>query len=275
MTNPFLVSAAVFDSVMGTCDFSYSNNCVYVNSADNEFSWIQETITTTVNNFTTGQDTALDIPGHKSLSFPKNADFVVDLGTTKSVDVFKSTLITVPLQLGSNAGSTKRRSLVVSSPILRHQVHQLSRRSGNAKTTKTTIIVLSPTRVVSNQLFEVGAFIKHSSNNYIKFTFTASQGLGYVLVVYAHCLPDPPGHLDQVGSIDPVGQHKTFTISALSSSGSHTVCLNLRDSVSCHNFAMRFSASILHLKTQSARMTFTPKGVYYSAAEAGCRGINY
>ena len=266
-------SAAVYDSAPGVCDFSYGSNCVYINSAANVYEWNKETTTTYI---------TTDLPSfHNGRCIAGFYD-----GVHASADVPNPIVNKEPLpkfSLGSGIARRRRGTAQVElahfkkstdrQPNLdrvRRSCFRIAGKNVGVTPTKSTSTVLTANKVVSNEVFEVGKFVKHVSNSYIKFTFTASEGLGYYFYCYAHCLPDPLGILDQVGSVEESRSHETFRLFSTSSVGSHTVCLNLKDSVGCGEFAMRFSATILHLSSQAARLSFTPKGVYSSLAQAGC-----
>ena len=248
---------------------------MYVNSAANKYEWTKETTTTYLTNYVSSGVSCVTISQLAYSSLKANT-----LTNNQGSQIEKEALPKISLGSGT---SRKRRGV----PQVEHYTGTTDRQpsldrvrrscfttgtGGNVEITqlKSTSAVLIANTVVSNEVFEVGKFVKHVSNSYIKFTFTASEGLGYYFYCYAHCLPDPPGTLDQVGSVEESRSHETFRLFSIRSSGSHTVCLNLKDSVECEEFAMRFSATILHLASQSARLSFTPKGVYSSLADAGC-----
>ena len=235
------------------------------------FQWVKETKTTTTKTF--------------SGSCYKGIVSNSPVSTTES-NLKRTPLPTISMGFPSKSIVKKKQTEEAkdsAKPVIKHPVRRLSRlptlscankgiRVNKITTTRSTASVLAVSQTVSNQVFEVGPFLKGAINAYIKFSFAASNSLAYHLYVYAHCLPDPPGHLDQVGSLDPRLNHKAFQIFAVASSGSHTVCLNLRDTVGCNSFAMRFSATILHLTTASALLVFTPRGVHRSVAHALCPG---
>ena len=272
----------MFDERNSYCDFSYKRKCIYVNEVNNTVGWIQETIIS--KHYLQQNNSEIALAPEDTLS---PSAYEPPLVTNKTI---RSKLLSVRLaEDRSEAGgnTSMHESLYFAKETLTRRKRSQTRSSASGcvnkicpshtsqtKSTKKITsrrksTVLAVRRAVSSETFEVGPF-RRSAAAYVKFKFSASGGFAYCFYVVAHCLPDPPGHLDHVGSVtDPA---VTYKLERHSSSGSHTVCLNLRDTVECEKFAIRFTAYVAHLSGDTARLTFTPKGVHRNPIVGNCPG---
>lgn len=130
------------------------------------------------------------------------------------------------------------------------------RRSGPIIVSVGTVLVL-------------GKFDTSPNNNFLKFTVTGSQGaLSQELTVVAHCLPDPPGHLDHLSSSDELVRMPL-------SGSSQTKCLQLKGRVHlCKVFAIRFSVHVQYYKTQNVHVIVRARNTYSTLTAAQCPGEN-
>ena len=228
------------------CHFNSSANCTYVNDAKNPIMWhITE-------NWSEGND-----------------------GTTK-LTIPPATLLRCEPQF------CPHRSSEVS-----HQRIALPSRDNHvsrpelAEPTSTEVILNIPKSrrrldrsdpIVSamRSCFEIGKFTKAMNKNYLKFSVIGAEGvIAQELTVFAHCLPDPPGHLDHLSSDGYSMVRMTL------SKRMQTKCIQLKDRVQyCNEFTIRFSVFVKYYKTETHRIRFIPKGTYETMAGAACYGEN-
>ena len=180
----------------------------------------------------------------------------------------------------SNQSSTAKPKRFPKQEIILHSPqHRLARRE--AAKTKSTRLVLDiprprrqapgdPKTIVSVDHFEIGPFVKSPSVSFLKFSVHGDpDAILQELVVYAHCLPDPPGHLDPLAS----NGYGTVTLNVSDGDPSHTKCLQLKDRIDyCDEFALRFSLYILHDVSKHIAVTFTPKGIFSTLSDSLCSG---
>ena len=124
---------------------------------------------------------------------------------------------------------------------------------------------------MDSETFEVGYFTRSDLNNFIMFSLrTTGAGIVYTINVDAHCLPDPPRKLVQLGKVEDNAR------SALSENFSSTTrksfCLNLRDTIPCSRFAIRFKASVVRGPKSEASISVFPEGLH--ATSALCKKVN-
>ena len=151
---------------------------------------------------------------------------------------------------------------LVSEPLL-------TKRS--IKRTRTEIGWNSNRVNVSRESFEVGPFTKSVGTSFIKFRAQGrGLGLAYFLHIAAHCLPDPPRRLDNVGDVGDETKPffvATQTAASFSSNfdgdkGNPSLsCINLRDTVHCRRFYLRFTANVVHSPVGDASISIVPLGV--------------
>ena len=235
----------------GECTFSPDGgNCFFFNSRSNEVGWDKIiTITKTLNNggggLGNGFIDGINGIGNKVISIPKIET--------------KTETVKLP-----NAPFKKRS---VAEEIHYH-ASQL-RHDRGLSTTQTITVAAQLTWngvdiSIRHEMFEVGVFTKSNANNFVKFRLSSSgSGISYSLHVAAHCLPDPPNHLDDVGDVKDDTQ--SFRLS-FASNTRQTVCLNLKDTVTCSRFTLRFIASVLHSPEGIASIRVDPEGVYHDSS---------
>ena len=174
----------------------------------------------------------------------------------------------------------RRRSRPEKQTIFRLPHHHLSRRD-TVKPLATKVVLdikkfrrrrSTITLTELDTFFEIGKFSVSLQNSFLKFSVQGLQGaLFQIMYVAAHCLPDPPGHLDQLHSdgITPVSMTLTSTGS------SETKCVQLKDRVQhCKEFTVRFSLYIRHYATQTGQIAMQAKGTHKSLTDALCQGKN-
>ena len=174
----------------------------------------------------------------------------------------------------------RRRRAPQDKTVPDHQKHRIQRHEiTHVDRVKSTHLVLNiprltrrsaPVFTALRSFVELGKFIKTTMNNFLKFSVTGAQGALYQeLYIVAHCLPDPPGHLDHFSS------NGYDTIKMVLSGASQTKCLQLKDRVRrCNEFSIRFSVYIQHHISQKIQVTLTPHSTYPSLTTALCTGKN-
>ena len=123
---------------------------------------------------------------------------------------------------------------------------------------------------IDSETFEVGYFTRSDLNNFLMFNLrTTGAGIVYHINVDAHCRPDPPRKLVQLGNVDDHTQ--SFSV-AFVSTRRKSVCLNLRDAISCSLFAVRFKATVVSGPKSEASISVFPQGLH--ATSALCEEVN-
>ena len=133
-------------------------------------------------------------------------------------------------------------------------------------TTKTTTVAAQLTwngvdASFLYEKFDVGVLTKSNANNFVKFRLSSSgSGIRTLdsLIVAAHCLPN---HLDDVGDV----KDRTQSFHVSFASDSRFVCLNLKDTVTCSRFTLRFIASVDSIEG-IASIRVDPEGVYHDSS---------
>ncbi|XP_065826510.1 uncharacterized protein [Oscarella lobularis] len=127
--------------------------------------------------------------------------------------------------------------------------------------TKATLNLPGNIRLTRSNL-EIGPIQKSTTNKHIRF-IVEGEGLGlhYSLHVRARCLPDPPSHLDEIGSVKD--GYKSFSVFGDSLRRRRVHCLNINDTVTkCNRFVLTFIALALHRPGSPASLSLIPDGLY-------------
>jgi hypothetical protein len=244
--------SAIFDGNNATCNLNTSTGCTYVNDVRNPILWQVEEVD--------------EEDGGKIKVTHKNTPATL-LRCEPELCPRQ-----IPL-LRRRRRSTQEKETVYHLPhhhlIQRNTVQHLSTRMildipKSRRRRSTTVLTALDT------FYEIGKFTISPKNSFLKFSVQGLKGAVFqILFMAAHCLPDPPGHVDHLHSDD------ITPVSMILTSTGHieTKCVQLKDRIkakTCNTYSIRFSLYIRHDPNLTGRIMMQAKNTYKSMTDALC-----